>query len=122
MEIRDDFNLFKLFLEKNVNIHVGGSSFKVKVPTVKDLYLNNIINATYHLTTLGEKERKGIISNSETSFEFVDAIVFQLGMYKEYSKLAQTIVTGLKELIPGVEIDYANKQFIIEDLIITDEI
>ena len=122
MEIRDDFNLFKLFLEKNINIHVDGSVFKIKVPTIKNLYLNNTINATYHLITLGDSERKKLIQNVESSFEFVSTIVFQLGIYKEYSTLAQTIVGGLKELLPGIEIDYTNKQFTIEDLIITDEI
>ena len=122
MEIRDDFNLFKLFLEKTINIYVDGTSFKIKVPTIKNLYLNNTTNATYHLITLGDSERKKLIQNVESSFEFVNTIVFQLGIYKEYSTLAQTIIGGLKELLPGVEIDYTNKQFTIEDLIITDEI
>lgn len=122
MEIRDDFNLFKLFLEKTVNVYVDGTLFKIKVPIIKDLYLNNTINATYHLITLGDSERKKVIQNVESSFEFVNTIIFQLGIYKEYSTLAQTIISGLRELLPGVKIDYTNKQFIIGDLIITDEI
>ena len=122
MNIKDDYNLFKLFLEKTITIYVDNTYFQIKVPTIKDLYLNSTINATYHLITLGESEREKIIPNLKDSFAFIEAIVFQLGMYKEYSKLAQTIVSGLRELLPGVEIDYANKQFVIEDLIITDEI
>lgn len=122
MNIKDDYNLFKLFLEKTITIYVDNTYFKIKAPTIKDLYLNSTINATYHLITLSTTEMEKIIPNSKDSFAFIETIIFQLGMYKEYSKLAQTIVGGLRELLPGVEIDYVNKQFIIEDLIITNEI
>ena len=49
MQLRDDFNLFKLYLDKNVKIYVDNSPFKVKVPTIRDFYTNDEMNAIYHL-------------------------------------------------------------------------
>jgi hypothetical protein len=59
---------------------------------------------------------------TENSFSFVLAIVFSLGIYKEYFSVADNFIEALKFFIPGVEIDYKNKQLIVDDITITEEI
>ena len=49
MEIKDNFNIFNLFLNKKVKIVVDGHSFFIRVPTIKEITENETINAIYHI-------------------------------------------------------------------------
>jgi hypothetical protein len=57
-----------------------------------------------------------------TSFELLNNIIFQLGMYREYSNILKSFNNVLKFFIPGIEIDYQNKKLIVDGIIITEEI
>ena len=123
MEIRDNFNLFNLFLEKKVKIFVDKTSFYVRVPTIKEFSLQETINGIYHVWNLPTDKLKEIIPlPCENSLDLTKAILFQLGIYKEYSSISDNIKEGLNFFIPGVEIDYKNKELIIEDITITEQI
>ena len=123
MEIRDNFNLFNLFLEKKVKIFVDRTSFYVRVPTIKEFSLQETINGIYHVWNLPTDKLKELIPlPCENSLDLTKAILFQLGIYKEYSVISDNIKEGLNFFIPGVEIDYKNKELIIEDITITEQI
>ena len=58
----------------------------------------------------------------KSSYDFINIIIFQLGVYKEYSEVVNTMKNTLKFFVPKIEIDYKNKQFIVDGIIITEEI
>jgi hypothetical protein len=49
VEIKDNFSIFNLFLDKKVKIYVGSKTFLLKVPTIREFSLNDEINAVYHM-------------------------------------------------------------------------
>jgi hypothetical protein len=57
-----------------------------------------------------------------TSFELLNNIIFQLGMYREYSNILKNFNNVLKFFIPRIEIDYQNKKLIVDGITITEEI
>jgi hypothetical protein len=49
VEIKDNFNIFNLFLDKKVKIFIDQKSFMVQVPSIREMSLNDEINSAYHL-------------------------------------------------------------------------
>ena len=49
MEIKDNFNIFNLFLDKNIKIYIDKNIIRVRVPSIKDMQLNDVLNSTYHM-------------------------------------------------------------------------
>ena len=121
MEIKDNYSIFNLFLDKKVKIYVNQASFILRVPTIRDFSFNEAVNASYHLWSKPISDLKDIIQ-CESSFEFVYNIFFQYGMYREYSNILETFEKALVFLIPDIEFDYLNKQLIVDSIIITEEI
>ena len=123
MEIKDNFNLFNLFLDKHVKVYVDNKVFQVRMPSVKEFHLKEDLNIAYHLWTSSmEKNKKILPIETDSSLQFVKVIIFHLGMYKEYSLLADKMKTGLLFFIPNVNIDFKQKELIIEGITITEEI
>lgn len=123
MEIKDNFNLFNLFLDKHVKVYINNKVFQVRMPSIKEFHLNEDLNITYHLWTSSmEKNKKILPIEVDSSLQFVKVIIFHLGMYKEYSLLADKMKTGLLFFIPNVNIDFKQKELIIEGITITEEI
>ena len=121
MEFKDSFSIFNLFLDKKVKITVDQKSFYIRVPTIKEFSLNEAINSTYHMWTMSTDKMEQII-HCKSSFEFVNNILFQLGIYKEYNSALKSFKEGLYFFIPDIEIDYKNKKLIVDDITITQEV
>ena len=49
MEIKDNFSLFNLFLDKKVKISIDKKSFYVRVPTVREFCMEEEINSMFHM-------------------------------------------------------------------------
>lgn len=49
MELKDNFSIFNLFLDKKVKIYANQKFFFLRLPTIKEFSLNDKINATYHI-------------------------------------------------------------------------
>lgn len=49
MELKDNFNIFNLFLDKKVKIFVDQKVLQVRVPTIREFIQMDKINATYHI-------------------------------------------------------------------------
>lgn len=123
MEIKDNFGIFNLFLNKNVKIYVDQKHFLVRVPTIREFMENESINAIYHMWILPEdKIAKMLPINCEGSFDLINNILFFLGMYKEYEQIRNSFKQSLQFFIPNIEIDYKNKKLIVDDITITREI
>ena len=121
MEFKDNFSIFNLFLDKKVKITVDQKSFYIRVPTIKEFSLNEAINSTYHMWTMSTDKMEQII-HCKSSFEFVNNILFQLGIYKEYNSALKNFKEGLYFFIPDIKIDYKNKKLIVDDITITEEV
>jgi hypothetical protein len=121
---QDNFSLFNLFLDKNVNLYIDNKTIKVRVPTIRELQLNDNINATYHIMTAsGEKLKKmsaGV--DIKDSLDYVKMLVFQFGAFKEYSKLVSNLRSGLCFFLPGFKTNFQTKELIVGDITITQEI
>lgn len=123
MEIKDNFNIFNLFLDKKVKIFVDQEVFQVKLPTIREFTQMDKINATYHIWTLSTDKMKSIIPiPCENSFDLVNNILFKLGIYKEYSSIVNGFKEALEFFIPNITIDYKNKKLIVDNITITSEI
>ena len=123
MEIKDNFNIFNLFLDKKVKIFVDQEVFQVKLPTIREFIQMDKINATYHIWILSTDKMKSIIPiPCEDSFDLVNNILFKLGIYKEYSSIINSFKEALEFFIPNIIIDYKNKKLIVDNITITTEI
>ena len=49
MEIRDNFNIFNLFLDKHVKIYVDNKFFRIRVLTIREFCVEETYNAMYHM-------------------------------------------------------------------------
>jgi hypothetical protein len=58
----------------------------------------------------------------EDSFHFINVVLFQIGMYKEYQSVVNNFKTTLQFFIPNINIDYKQKELKIDDIIIKNEI
>lgn len=124
MKLDDNFSLFNLFLDKKVRMYINNKFIYIRVPTIRDLQLNDYVNATYHIATTDTKKLQKMASSVEisSSLDYIKLLIFQLGMFQEYSELVSNIRTGLEFFIPGVEIDFKSKQLIVDNITITQEI
>ena len=123
MEIKDNFNIFNLFLDKKVKIFVDQEVFQVKLPTIREFTQMDKVNAIYHIWTLPEDKMQTVIPiPCKDSFDLVNNILFKMGIYKEYSSITSGFKEALEFFIPDIEIDYKNKQLIADDITITSEI
>ena len=123
MEIRDTFNIFNLFLDKKIKVYVGSKFFHLRLPTIKEFSLEDTINSTYHIWTLPtEKLQQMIPVPVEDAFHFINIVLFQIGMYREYQSVVINFKTTLQFFIPNIKIDYKQKELKVDDIIITNEI
>lgn len=123
MEIRDSFNIFNLFLDKHVKIYVDNKFFRVRVLTIREFCMEETYNAMYHMWTLPSSKIEKILPiSTKTSFELVHNIIFQMGIYKEFSSITTSMMSALEFFLPELEIDYQNKQLIVDNIIITQDI
>ena len=123
MEIRDNFSLFNLFLDKKVKIYTDQTFFIVRVPTIKEFTSDDKMNITYHMWTMSSSRFKEVVPfECKTSFDLVVGVLFKFGIYKEYKVIVDNFKYTLDFFIPNIEIDYKNKQLIVDDIIITEEI
>lgn len=123
MEIKDNFNIFNLFLDKNIKIYIDKNIIRVRVPSIKDMQLNDVLNSTYHMWTLPSDKMDKLLSIPLSgSFELITRIIFQLGMYKEYSEVTKNFQQALEFFIPDISFNFKSKQLIVDDITITEEI
>ena len=123
MEIKDNFNIFNLFLNKKVKIFVDQEVFQIKLPTIREFTQMDKINAIYHIWTLPEEKMQTIIPvPCKDSFDLVNNILFKFGIYKEYSSILDHFKEALEFFIPNIKIDYKNKKLIVDNITITSEI
>lgn len=129
MEYENNFDLFQLFITKNIKIWEKGNPqnyFIVKAPTIRDFYLNENLNIVINLLNASEKELKEFnpLLKGEVNFvALVYSIFFDLSKYKQLWSFTKSLKEGLESLIPSISIDKINKKiFVKEGVELTDDI
>lgn len=123
MTIKDNLSLSRLFVTKQVTIFVDQNSFTLKVKTIKDLFEDDQWNAIYHLWTLPVTKIQAMIPiKINSAWDGIDAILFKLGQYDKFRELYNLFTQYIQEIIPTVNVDFANKKITVNNITITDEI
>lgn len=121
--IKDNFSITQLFMSKQIRITVDEEYFYLKAPTVKDFYTNDDFNACYHMWTMPiEKLQKYYIIPISSSFQGLQILLFDLGKYDKYQKLAKRSKQALKLILPTLNINISQRQLKISNIIMTEEI
>lgn len=125
MIITDNFSITRLFLNKTITVVVDKTNyFTLKAKTVKELYEDSEWNGIYHLWTQNITEWKKMFKglNLETGFDYIKTIIFDLGAYKQYRPLVDSMSKYLTEIIPDISINFSTKTILINSLSVTIEI
>lgn len=123
MEFKVDFNITRLFIDKKIPLQINQQSvILVYCPPVREYYTNVGWNAMYHLWTTPESEFDKLPYQAQAPFDIVNILLFELGQYDQFRKLANFCAEALKKILPGVDIDFSNKKLVINGTTITTEI
>lgn len=122
MNFKVDFNITRLFIDKKVLLQIDQQIIPVYCPPIKEYYTNTTWNAMYHLWTTSEESFATLPYQVQTAFDIVQVLLFELGQYSQFRVLANSCADSLAIILPGVVIDYKNKNLTINDVTITTEI
>lgn len=130
--LESNYDLFSLFISKEVKIWNKNSRSKyitLRIPSIRDFYTKDDINAVYHLwkspvskmnSLLGIKTDQFLVSSFK---EFVYLVIFELGMYKEIKPLAESFKSALTFFFPHINIDMSKHDIILDNgVTMTNEI
>ena len=127
--IYDDFSITKLFLNKQINIFLPtGQSIVVQCKPASSFYDDEdwLIFFSLISKTLTDLQDifKGIdkVPTFTSTFDYIKIILFKLGKFKQYKKISIALENTLKTILPGIEISYPKKEFIVSTVTITEEI
>ena len=124
LSFQDDFSLTRLFMTKDINVHISdGGKFVFHCPSVNDLFINENMSLTiFCITTSDDKVQNIINLKADHRLDFFEKLFFECGMYKQINPLIQKMSTSLKQLLPNFQCNYQTKKFELGDLTITKEI
>ena len=122
-QINSDFSITKLFLTKKLTVSVNSQFFVINAPTVIDLYTDNDLNLAYSLWTRNIKDLAAQLKlEIKDPLEVNTILIFKLGYYKQYSKLADALRRAFEKFFEHCEFDFQAKQIKINNVILTREI
>jgi len=123
MVIKSNYSITQLFATKTLIISVDNSNFNINIPTLRDFYVDNEWNSIFFLWTRNLNDaQKFCFKKVETSLDMIKLFVFEASQFKEYAKLSKQFKKYLQKIIPNLTINYEGHEFIVEDVIITEEI
>ena len=124
LSFKDDFSLTRLFMTKDINVHISdGGNFIFRCPSVRDLFLNEDMSLTiFCITTSDDKVQNVMSLKADNRLDFFEKLIFEFGEYKQINPLVRKILTSLKQLLPGFELNFQTKTFELNHLTITKEI
>lgn len=125
MTITDNYNITRLFITKSVTVVVDKKYyFNIKLKSIKEFYEDSEWNGVYQLWTQDIEEWKKLFKgiNLESSFEYIKLIIFELGSYKQYRTLADSMLKYLTDTISDINIAFTNQTIYINDFTMTVEI
>lgn len=125
MALTDNYSISRLFIQKNASIFEDKKLILTMwFKTVREFFEDYNWNGVYHIITLDKDGWKEMFPKLDLQepFDYINLLIFNLGQYKQYSKLVASIEKYLTEIIDGLEIDFTNKQIKVGGNTITPEI
>lgn len=126
MTIKDNFSITQLFVDQTITIYVDEyQSFELKARPVKDFFNDkDWYKVFYFLTENPVNQYPSFFpqENINTFLEFLRILFFKYGYYKEYKDIIELFNTQLLKILPEFNVDYKDKLFYINDVILTEEI
>lgn len=127
MYITDNYSISRFFIVKEVVITIDKKDFiKMKLKTVRDFFEDNLWNGIYHMWTQDIDEWHKMFQSAQSSlsteYDYIKFIVFELGAYKQYRDIADTIQKYFQELFENVDFNFTEKEIIINGVTITSQI
>lgn len=116
--INTDYSIVKTFITKDIFVFDQTEKWRFVV-TLRPIgdFFTDYDYSTFYNTWTNDSELKRLFkiknANEFSSFDLFCSLVFEFGYYKEYTDIANTWVDQLKQIVPGLTIDYINKQFLI---------
>lgn len=126
--ITDNYSISRFFITKEVVITIDKKDFiKMKLKTVRDFFEDSLWNGIYHMWTQDIDEWHKMFppstrSTLSTEYDYIKFIVFDLGIYKQYRDIADTIQKYFQELFEDVDFNFTEKEIIINGVTITSQI
>ena len=126
MELNSNYSTTNLFISKEVKISIDKTyAFSIQLKPAKDFYTDDKWNAIYHMLTMDRLQWKETLKNQidyDEQLYYIQTMTFQLGAYRQYAEIVEHIHHYIQEIIPGLEISFETKEWIINDVTITPEI
>ena len=124
MKIQSNYSISRLFIDKQITFYIEDkTSFIMKVKTIYDFFHDDEWNIAYHfLIQPVSFYQKQLNPQIDSSFAALKILVFDLGMYKQFSKTTEYIRNTLNDLFPQMTFNFLDKEILINNLIITEEI
>lgn len=125
MQIKDNFSITQLFLNKTINVFIDNKpAFTITAQPVKAFYEDNNWNAAYHLFSMNLKAWQDLIPNMDIqeTWDYVLLVLFRLSQFQQYKEIGNVIEHGLTCTCPNCSIDWSNKMVKFNDITITPEI
>lgn len=124
MKIQSNYSISRLFIDKQITFYIENSgSFIMKVKTIYDFFHDDEWNIAYHFLVQSVSfYQKQLNPQIDSSFAALKMLVFDLGMYKQFSKTTEYIRNTLNDLFPQMTFNFLDKEILINNLTITEEI
>lgn len=124
--MQDNFDLFRLFLNKEVTIYSddGAALLSMRCPSIRDTLTEHYLNLAYQLWTSDMEEiAKKTGLQVKSSWDLLTTILFDLGKYRQFANLYSCSLQALKFLFNDkVSINLGLHTLTIGDVIMTEEI
>lgn len=126
MAISSNYSILNLFMKENkeVKIFVDNKILIIYLKSIREFFSNDEWSTCYTLICR-EEHRKKILPKqfqSPDPLTEIKTIIFDLGMYKQYEKVAGILRTQLSFFIKDLEFDFHNKELIASGVTITSDI
>ena len=124
MKIQSNYSISRLFIDKQITFYIEDSgSFIMKVKTIYDFFHDDEWNIAYHfLIQPVSFYQKQLNPQIDSSFAALKILVFDLGMYKQFSKTTEYIRNTLNDLFPQMTFNFLDKEILVNNLTMTEEI
>lgn len=126
MEIKSDYSISKLFVNKTISIFVEGKIIKLKLRTLRDFYEDRDWNTFYHIISMSETSLAKTLKMQEdtfkdkTQYDIIKFLIFDLGQFIQFKKIYTIFLDQFNKLFDKFE--FKQREFVIDDVTIDSDI
>lgn len=126
MEITSNYSILNLFVKDNkeVKVFIGNQIIVLHLKSLKEFFSNDEWTTCYTVICRDDYRKKLLPTQyqSPDSLTEIKNIIFEFGMYKQYTKIVTLLREQLSTLIQDLSFDFKQKELIANNVIITSDI